>query len=49
MKTHGIGGELLFFCRNIEKIMIGNLELSDLEMDFGDIDPSGRYSRSVRT
>lgn len=40
MKTHGIGGEMLFFCRKIEKLKIGNLEFTNIDVDFGEIDPS---------
>ena len=41
MKTHGIGGEMMFFCRKIEKLRLGNFEFTDIDVDFGEIDSSG--------
>ena len=41
MKTHGIGGEMMFFCRKIEKLKLGNFKFTDIDVDFGVIDPSG--------
>jgi len=41
MKTHGIGGEMMFFCRKIEKLKLGDFEFTDIDVDFGVIDPSG--------
>lgn len=40
-KTYGIGGEMLFFDRNIDKLILGDFEYLDINLDFGDIDPSG--------
>lgn len=41
MKTHGIGGQMMFFCRKIEKLRLGNFEFTNIDVDFGEIDPSG--------
>lgn len=37
--TYGIGGKMAYFCRKIDKIKIGDFELTDFKIDFGDIDP----------
>lgn len=39
--TYGIGGEMAYFCRKIDKIKIGDFEFADFDIDFGDIDPNG--------
>ena len=41
LKTRGVGGEMKFFCKTIDKIRIGNIILENHEMDFGNIDPNG--------
>lgn len=41
MKTYGIGGEMMFFCRKVEKLILGDIEFDDVELDFGDIDSYG--------
>lgn len=39
--TYGIGREMAYFSRKIDKIKIGTFEFNDFEIDFGDIDPKG--------
>ncbi|MDQ2086327.1 retropepsin-like aspartic protease [Herbivorax sp. ANBcel31] len=44
LKTRGVGGEMKFFCRTVDKIEIGNILLDNIEVDFGNIDPHGEIS-----
>ena len=39
--TYGIGGEMAYFSRKVDKIKLGTVEFTDFEIDFGDIDPKG--------
>ena len=44
VKTRGIGGEMKFFYRKVDKIAIGDISLKNMIIDFGDIDPNGEIA-----
>lgn len=44
LKAKGIGGEIKFFYRLIDRIRIGDFSLENIEMDFGNIDPKGEIA-----
>ena len=44
VKTRGIGGEMKFFYRKIDKLTIGSIPFENVMIDFGNIDPKGEIA-----
>ncbi len=44
VKTRGIGGEMKFFYRKVDKLAIGAIPFENAIIDFGNIDPKGQIA-----
>jgi len=45
--TYGIGGEIPYFKKQVESILIDSFEFNNITLDFGEIDYTGEVSAVI--